>query len=130
MILAAPCNKSVTSNLSVKSVLNNRQLKNRRDILLRDKNWISRQYPGYRFCLYWQSKNQTNVKSIPEFRVRLVERDGRAHSVLVSGSLDARVRWLEFPHIPSISLKKRARGGGDMGGIPRWGKLKGIVREF
>ena len=38
MILADPCNKSVPSNLSVKSVLNNRQLKkNRRDILLRDK---------------------------------------------------------------------------------------------
>ena len=45
-----------------------------------------------------------------------MERDGRAHSVLVSGSLDARVRWLEFPHIPSVSLKKRARWGGDMGG--------------
>ena len=40
MILAVPCNKSVPSNLSVKSVLNNRQIKkkkNRRDILLRDK---------------------------------------------------------------------------------------------
>ena len=59
-----------------------------------------------------------------------MERDGRAHSVLVSGSLDARVRWLEFPHIPSVSLKKRARGGEIWGGIPRWGKLKGIVREF
>ena len=46
-----------------------------------------------------------------------MERDGRAHSVLVSGSLDARVRWLEFPHIPSVSLKKRARGGGGYGGV-------------
>ena len=44
-----------------------------------------------------------------------MERDGRAHSVLVSGSLDARVRWLEFPHIPSVSLKKRAREGGGQG---------------
>ena len=41
-----------------------------------------------------------------------MERDGRAHSVLVSGSLDSRVRWLEFPHIPSVSLEKRAHGGG------------------
>ena len=37
MILAVPCNKSASSNLSVKSVLNNRQLKNGMDILLRDK---------------------------------------------------------------------------------------------
>ena len=44
-----------------------------------------------------------------------MERDGRAHSVLVSGSLDARVRWLEFPHIPGVSLKKRARGEGGQG---------------
>ena len=57
-----------------------------------------------------------------------MERDGRAHSVLVSGSLDTRVRWLEFPHIPSVSLKKRARGGGDMGG-GIWGVYLGRGTE-
>ena len=57
-------------------------------------------------------KTKQTQSQYQKFRVRLVERDGRAHSVLVSGSLDSRVRWLEFPHIPSVSLKKRARGGG------------------
>ena len=65
-----------------------------------------------------------------KFRVRLVERDGRAHSVLVSGSLDARVRWLEFPHIPSVSLKKRARGrGGVYLGRGNSGNREGIRNQ-
>ena len=49
-----------------------------------------------------------------------MERDGRAHSVLVSGSSDSRVRWLEFPHIPSVLSKNVHVGGGGLwGGIPR-----------
>ena len=49
-----------------------------------------------------------------------MERDGRAHSVLVSGSLDSRVRRLKFPHIPEFLSKKRAREGGGQG-IRGWG---------
>ena len=45
-----------------------------------------------------------------------MERDGRAHSVLVSGSLDARVRWLEFPHISGFLSKNREWEQGIWGG--------------
>ena len=65
MILTVPCYKSVPSKLSVKSVLNNRQLKNRRDILLRDKIEFQDCILATVF-LYIESKNEINVKSIPE----------------------------------------------------------------
>ena len=66
MILAVPCNKSVPSNLSVKPVLNNRQIKNRRDIYCVTKlnfkfvSWL--QFFGH----IDSRKNEINVKSIPE----------------------------------------------------------------
>ena len=66
-----------------------------------------------------------------------MERDGRAHSVLVSGSLDARVRWLEFPHIPEFLSKTctwgdREYGGGEQGicGVYLGRETPGISREF
>ena len=60
-----------------------------------------------------------------------MERDGRAHSVLVSGSLDSRVRWIEFPHIPEfLSKNVHVGGGGDMGGVYLGRRTEGNVREF
>ena len=55
-----------------------------------------------------------------------MERDGRAHSVLVSGSLDSRVRWLEFPRIPEFLSKNVHMGGGQ--GI--WGGGTGNMSGY
>ena len=59
-------------------------------------------------------KTKQTLSQYHKIRLRLVERDGRAHSVLVSESLDSSVRWLEFPHIPEfLSKNVHVGGGGD-----------------